>query len=191
MSFVGVKFGIPKPCPCKRNEKRTIHRQTHYPRAITHYPRSSVWAARLEPPARLLYPHIFVLCLLVILRTSLSQHLKLLEKQLEILLHQSDSAVTKQTVQCQWNAVTAAAVKQYWKAQCSQCPLCPPLLLRSQIRIRLPAAAHCRWAFQYCFTAAAVTAFHWHYVRLSTENEYVHTFPHIYQDYIITWTMYV
>ena len=57
----------------------------------------------------------------------------------------------------------------------------PPLLfllspLSSQIRIRVFGAAHCRWVFQCCFTAAASTAFHWHYVHLSIEKEYVHTF---------------
>ena len=53
----------------------------------------------------------------------------------------------------------------------------------SQIKIRLLGAAHCRWVFQCCFTAAASTALHWHYVHLSIENKHVHTFSHIYQDY--------
>ena len=44
-----------------------------------------------------------------------------------------------------------------------------PTSLSSQIRSDCSLAAHCRWAFQYCSTAAAVTASHWRYMYLRKE----------------------
>ena len=44
-------------------------------------------------------------------------------------------------------------------------------LLESLLKVR-----KCLNVFQCCFNAAALTAFHWHYVHLSIEKEYVHTY---------------
>ena len=60
------------------------------------------------------------------------------------------------------------------------------LAVSSQIRLRtrLLDAAHCRWDFLCCFTAAASTAFHWHYVHLSIEKEYVHLSRNMHVNYV-------